>query len=370
MDIELGNRLRSIGAAFRLPGTFLSYEELKKGNVNSTYLVRYTSEDGSVKPYLFQKVNTYAFWQPVQLMENADQITGHIKKKLPDALTLQFYCTEVNGKQQNYLFEGENFWRIMNYIPSVTFLSCSNPEIVRNAGIAFGTFQNALSDFDPQRLYYTIPGFHDTRQRYAYLKSSLQNNLAGRKDRVDKELSYLFAAEDKACLLTDLFRAGKLPLRVTHNDTKINNVLFDEQTLQPLVVIDLDTVMPGIIGSDFGDAIRYAANTTEEDSAEYDRVGVDMQVFTAFADGFLSKTAQKLTETEIETLAPACYSLTCELATRFLADYLDGDQYFKTNYPDHNLIRARNQIALAKEMERHMEEMNALVRTFVDRYRS
>ena len=369
MDHEQSMKLRRIGEAFRLPGTFLSCEELKKGNVNSTYTTRYALPDGGEQTYLFQKVNTYAFRQPVQLMENADKITGHIRKKRPGAMTLQFYYAETDGKRRNYLFEGDDFWRVMNYIPSVTFLSCNDTAIVRNAGIAFGEFQTLLSDFDPKELYYTIPGFHDTRKRYAYLKNSLANDLAGRKETVRDELAFLLAAEDKACLLTDLFNAGKLKLRVTHNDTKINNVLFDEQTLEPLVVIDLDTVMPGVIGSDFGDAIRYAANFTEEDSTEYDKVGVDMQVFAAFADGFLSRTARDLTETEIETLAPACYSLTCELAARFLADYLDGDKYFKINYPEHNLIRTRNQIALAKQMERHMDEMQEIVRICVEKYR-
>ena len=370
MDHSMITKLSAIGAAFRLPGTFQAFEELKKGNVNSTYLVRYRLSDGTERPYLFQKVNTYAFRRPVELMENADKITRHIQSKRPDAMTLQFYYAESDGKPRNYLFEGDDFWRVMNYIPSVTFLSCDDPVIIRNAGIAFGEFQTALSDFDPAELFYTIPGFHDTRKRYEYLKSSVHNDLAGRKDAVSDELAFLLAVEDKACLLTDLFNAGKLPLRVTHNDTKINNVLFDERTLEPLAVIDLDTVMPGVIGSDFGDAIRYAANFTEEDSTETEKIGVDMKVFEAFADGFLSRTARQLTETEIETLAHACYSLTCELATRFLADYLDGDKYFKIRYPDHNLVRARNQIVLAKEMERHMDEMQRHVETYVKRYRS
>ena len=365
MDKQFTDGMRSIGAAFGLPGTLLSCEELKKGNVNSTYLVTY-SDGGEEKPYLFQRVNTYAFRKPIQLMENADRITEHIKKKRPDAVTLSFYHT---GDGKNYLFVGEDFWRVMNYIPSVTFMSCDDTEIVRNAGVAFGEFQTSLSDFDPHMLHYTIPGFHDTRGRYAYLKGSLKNDLAGRKGRVRDELEFLLAAEDKACMPTDLFNDGKLPLRVTHNDTKINNVLFDERTHEPLVVIDLDTVMPGIIGSDFGDAIRYAANFTEEDSTELDKVGVDMNVFRAFAEGFLSRTAGELTETEIGILAPSCYSLSCELATRFLADYLDGDKYFKISYPDHNLVRARNQIALAKAMEAKMDEMSAVVSELTEKYK-
>ena len=357
--------MRGIGTAFGLPGTLVSCEELKKGNVNSTYLVTY-SDGGEEKHYLFQRVNTYAFRKPIQLMENADRITEHIRKKHPDAVTLSFYHT-FEGK--NYLFIGEDFWRVMNYIPSVTFMSCDDTEIVRNAGVAFGEFQTSLSDFDPNQLHYTIPGFHDTRGRYAYLKDSVKNDIAGRRNSVKDELDFLLAAEEKACIPTDLFNAGKLPLRVTHNDTKINNVLFDKDTREPLVVIDLDTVMPGIIGSDFGDAIRYAANFTEEDSADYNKVGVDMDVFRAFAEGFLSKTANELTDMEAEVLAPSCYSLSCELAVRFLADYLDGDKYFKINYPDHNLVRARNQIALAKAMEESMEKMQAAVRELLKKYR-
>ena len=366
---DLTGKLRAIGAAFQLPGTFDSWEELKKGNVNSTYLVRYAIGGKATVPYLFQKVNTYAFRQPVQLMENADKITEHIRKKHPDAMTLHFYRTGSGGASHNYLFEGDDFWRVMNFIPSVTFLSCDDTTVVRNAGIAFGDFQTALCDFDPAQLYETIPGFHNTRKRYADLKASYQNDLAGRKQNVRAEMDFLLSKEDASCMMTDLYNAGKLPLRVTHNDTKINNVLFDEHTLQPLVVIDLDTVMPGVIGCDFGDAIRYAANFTEEDCDAYDKVGVDLRVFEAFADGFLSRTAKELNDAEIETLAPSCFAITCELATRFLGDYLDGDQYFKTNYPEHNLVRARNQIALAKAFERNMDTMRAVVHSCVERYR-
>lgn len=367
MDHELRTRLAAVGDAFRLPGEMVGCEQLKKGNVNCTYLVTY-ADGGRRTDYLFQKVNTYAFRQPVQLMENADKITGHIRKKHPDAMTLQFYHTERDGRGQNYVFEGDNFWRVMNFIPSVTFMSCDNTEVVRNAGIAFGDFQTALSDFDPHELYYTIPGFHDTRKRYADLKASVETDPAGRRDEVKDELAFLLSVENQACLPIDLYNAGKLPLRVTHNDTKINNVLFDEHTLKPLVVIDLDTVMPGIIGSDFGDAIRYAANFTEEDCDAYDKVGIDMRIFEAFADGFLSRTAGSLTETEIETLVPSCFSIACELATRFLGDYLDGDLYFRTDYPTHNLVRARNQIALAKDMARHTDAMNATVHACVAKY--
>lgn len=372
-DEALIHKLISVGAAFRIPGPFFSYEELKMGNINNTYKVNYVTDDGSglakLKPFLFQKVNTYAFKNPVQLMENIDKVTEFVRRKRPDALNLHFHHTEDNGVRKTYLMDGDEFWRIMNYVPSVTFMSCSDPKIIRNAGVAFGDFQTVLSDFDPSQLYYTIPDFHDTRKRYGNLKKSIAANAAGRADTVRDEIDYLLSVEDKACTLTDLHYRGELPLRVTHNDTKINNVLFDERTHEPLIVIDLDTVMPGLVGSDFGDAIRFAANFTEEDSAEYGKVGVDLNIFYAFTDGFLSQTAKALTETEIDTLGLSCFALACELATRFLSDYLDGDNYFKINYPEHNLVRVRNQISLAKDMEDKMNAMDSIVHGCVKKYR-
>ncbi|MGN0801117.1 MAG: phosphotransferase, partial [Candidatus Faecivicinus sp.] len=169
--------------------------------------------------------------------------------------------------------------------------------------------------------------------------------------------------------LTDLYNRGELPLRVTHNDTKINNVLFERDGSQAIVVIDLDTVMPGLVGHDFGDAIRFAANFVEEDSPDEDKAGVNMDVFREFADGFLMRTASTLTQKEIDTLGISCFALACELATRFLDDYILGNQYFKTDYPEHNLVRTRCQIALAKDMLLKMDEMEAIVRKCVEKYR-
>ena len=373
MNEQLIKKLISVGTAFRLPGPFFSYEELKMGNINNTYKVNYVVDDGSgmakLKPFLFQKVNTYAFKNPVQLMDNIDKVTEFIRAKRPDALNLHFHHTEKDGVRKTYLFDGDEFWRVMNFVPSVTFMTCDDPKVVRSAGVAFGDFQTVLSDFDATQLYYTIPDFHNTRKRYENFKKAVADDEAGRAKDVREEIDYLLSVEDRACILTDLQNKGELPLRVTHNDTKINNVLFDVNTHESLIVIDLDTVMPGLVGSDFGDAIRFAANFTAEDSKEADKAGVDLNVFYAFADGFLSQTAKALTNTEIETLGVSSFAITCELATRFLADYLDGDKYFKIQYPDHNLVRARNQIALAKDMAEKMDAMNAIVDGCVKKYR-
>ena len=226
-----------------------------------------------------------------------------------------------------------------------------------------------LSEFDASSLYYTIPDFHNTRKRYEKLKADMAEDPCGRVAEVREELDWLLSVEDEACKLTDLYEAGKLPLRVTHNDTKINNVLFDEEPLKPLVVVDLDTVMPGLVGHDFGDAIRFAANFVEEDSPEAEKAGVNLNVYWAFAEGFLKETAPALTEAEAETLGNSCFALACELSTRFLDDYLIGDKYFKIKDPGHNLTRTRCQIALAKDMWRKMDAMNAIARDCWKRYR-
>ena len=367
---ELARQLLHVGEKFCIPGPFFSYEEIKMGNVNHTYKVNYIRDDGSgmaqIKSYLVQKVNTYAFQHPLELMSNIDKVTEYIHEKYPDIKCLHFHHTK---ERHNYLEGEEGFWRLSNYIPSVTFNSCDDLSVVRSAGQAFGNFQQMLADFDASSLFYTIPDFHNTRSRYAKLKEEIARDPCGRVAKVRQELDWLLSVEDEACKLTDLYEAGKLPLRVTHNDTKINNVLFDEETLRPLVVIDLDTVMPGLVGHDFGDAIRFAANFVEEDCPKADEAGLNLNVYWAFAEGFLEETAPTLTEMEVETLGNSCFTLTCELATRFLADYLVGDKYFKVNGPEHNLIRTRCQIALAKDMQTKMDAMNAIVRDCWQRYR-
>ena len=367
---ELARQLLHVGEKFCIPGPFFSYEEIKMGNVNHTYKVNYIRDDGSgmaqIKSYLAQKVNTYAFQHPLELMSNIDKVTEYIHEKYPDIKCLHFHHTK---ERHNYLEGEEGFWRLSNYIPSVTFNSCDDLSVVRSAGQAFGNFQQMLADFDASSLFYTIPDFHNTRSRYAKLKEEIARDPCGRVAKVRQELDWLLSVEDEACKLTDLYEEGKLPLRVTHNDTKINNVLFDEETLRPLVVIDLDTVMPGLVGHDFGDAIRFAANFVEEDCPKADEAGLNLNVYWAFAEGFLKETAPTLTEMEVETLGNSCFTLTCELATRFLADYLVGDKYFKVNGPEHNLIRTRCQIALAKDMQTKMDAMNAIVRDCWQRYR-
>ena len=357
--MDLHNKLLEVSRLFRIDYEYLGYETIQMGNVNRTYKVNFMLPEGKPKSFLVQNVNTYAFRNPVGLMDNIDKVTEHIRAKKPGQLALHFHHT---ADRKTYVADGKNFWRMTNYVPSVTYNSVTDLAVVRNAGAAFGEFQMDLEDFDISELIETIPGFHNTRQRYENFRKAVQENKAGRADEVREEIDFLLSVEDKACTLTDLQQAGEIPLRVTHNDTKINNVLFHPETKAYMIVVDLDTVMPGLMGHDFGDAIRFAANFVEEDCRDYEKVGVDLEVFRAFTEGFLSRTAKTVTPKELDTLALSCFVLTAELATRFLADYLDGDLYFKTNAPDHNLVRTRCQIALAKDMLKKMDRMEAIVR--------
>lgn len=366
----LANELQLVGSYFRLEGLFFDFEKLTMGNINETYRVDYIADDGSgfakIKSYLFQRVSTVAFNNPEQLMSNIEKVTEHLHWQNPKGKRLHFHHTE---ERKNYIELNGSVWRVRNWVDSVTFNKCENLEVLKRTGEAFGAFQGRLSDFDASTLYYTIPDFHNTRLRYLKLKDAVDRNEFGRVDSVKEEIDWLMSEEEHACKLTDMEKIGQLPLRVTHNDTKINNVLFDRETLAPLFVIDLDTVMPGLVGYDFGDAIRFAANFMEEDSEELEKVGLDLNAFDAFAEGFLSQTARTLTENEVATLADSCFAITCELAVRFLTDYIDGDRYFTVKKDKHNLIRTRCQIALAKSMQKKRHPMQAICEEYVRVYR-
>ena len=368
---SLDQKLQKVCEQFCIEGTYLSYEEIKIGNVNKTYKVLYLQQDEvdptrkKEKAFMVQAINTYAFKHPVQVMENIEKVTEFIRSKDPSRISLHFHHTK---DRKNYVFDETGFWRLLNYVPSSTYSATTNLKVIRNAGVAFGDFQMMLADFDAADLHETIPDFHNTRKRYEQLEADVAMDATGRVAEVRQDLEWLLSVKEKACVLTDMLEAGRLPLRVTHNDTKINNVLFDTQTDDALVVIDLDTVMPGLVGHDFGDAIRFVANYVEEDCADANRAGVNMDVFRVFTDGFLSKTAKALTPAELETLAMSSFVLSCELATRFLDDYINGDKYFHIKKKGHNLIRTRCQIALAKDMLRKLDAMDAIVKACVKKY--
>lgn len=350
-------KLVEIGKQFRLPGELVAFEIIKNGNINTTYKVDYSGPD---KSYIIQKINTHVFKDPVGIMKNIDHVTTHIRNKYPDRISLHFHHT---ASRENYLYDEDGgFWRVMNYIDSATFNLCDDEEIIRNTGMAFGEFQMQLADFDGSVLTETIVDFHHTEKRLQTLFAHVEVDPCGRAGEAAEEIAYIRTVYDRACTLCRRYIRGDFPIRVTHNDTKSNNVLFDKVTRKPLAVIDLDTVMPGMAMYDFGDAVRFIANTASEDEADLTKVSFDAGKFRAFCEGYLSQVKNALTKDELDSLVLGAFSITIELASRFLDDYLTGDGYFKVNYPGHNLVRARCQLHLAKDIIRQYDELCAVVR--------
>ena len=362
MNEQLARKLQQVGNQFNLPGPFFSYEEINTGNVNHTYRTDYIRDDGTgmarIKSYLVQQVNTYAFRDPVALMENIDKVTEYIHAQNPGQTCLHYHHTT---DRNTFIFDGDEFWRVCNYIPSVTFDTCDDLDIVRSAAEAFGDFQVSLANFDASQLHYTIPDFHNTRKRYAALREAAEKDPAGRKKDVPGELAWLLSVEDTACRLTDLAAVGKLPLRVTHNDTKLNNVLLDQETGAALCVVDLDTVMPGLAAYDFGEAVRTGACTAPEDERDLSKIQLSLPMYRAYAEGFLSQLGDTMTRDEVLSLPRGARMMTLENAMRFLADYLNGDVYFAVHRKDHNLDRARAQMTLLRRMEEHWDEMQSIL---------
>lgn len=359
--------LRSIAAKFHVTGELIGHEIINQGNINATYRMDYRQEDSTVKSYILQRINSYVFKNPVQIMENIDMVTTHLRNKLRllNKPALHFYHTVAEGNNY-YMQDDGTVWRLMNFINSVTFDSCDDLDTLRGAGEAFGEFQNQLSDFDASKLFTTIPDFHNTAKRLAVFFDAVAADECGRAAEIAEEIAFVKENTPLASTLQEMLDAGKLPLRVTHNDTKTNNVLFDRNTFAPLTIIDLDTVMPGLAMHDFGDAVRFAASTAVEDEPDCSKVALDLDKYRAFAQGFIGKIADALTDAEVETMALGAITITIELAVRFLTDYLTGDKYFKTNYPGHNLVRARCQLALAKDMLKKRAEMENIVKAVVE----
>ena len=354
-------KLAYICRQFRIPGELLLYRLIPNGHINTAY---YTAVyDGKeVKQYLVQKVNTYVFREPAGMMRNIDLITRHIMEKertMERRRRLHFHHT-AEGK--NYLYDMDgSFWRVMNYVDSITFDTCDDPAIISSTGEAFGRFQKQLADFDGRLLHETIPDFHNTHKRLNKLFEDVTRNPLDRNAFAMSEIEFISSVRFKAGQLSDMYANGEFPVRVTHNDTKSNNVLFDRVTKRPIIVIDLDTVMPGISDYDFGDAVRFICNTSAEDEPDVRRVYFDTYKFRAFCHGYLGAVRESLTEIEKKNLIAATFSITVELASRFLDDYLTGDTYFKINYPGHNLVRTRCQLALAKDILKKWDELEWIV---------
>lgn len=325
------------------------------GHINDTYLVTCKKSK-----YVIQRINHLIFKKPWEVMENIINICDHLKSKVmlyggnPDRETLTF----ITAKDGTYLAKVDgNYYRAYNFVDdAITYQAIENPAHFYSAGKAYGKFQNMLSDFGADRLHETIENFHNTEDRFFKFQTAVSENKAGRKDQVKEEIDFVIKRQDKYGVIVDLLKENKIPLRVTHNDTKLNNVLMDKKTGEAICVIDLDTVMPGLMAYDFGDSIRFGAATAAEDEKDISKVSVDLDLYATYIRGFLS-ACPELTEDELMSLPWGARTMTLECGLRFLTDYLDGDNYFAVHRPGHNLDRCRTQLKMVQDMEEKWDEM-------------
>lgn len=356
----MNTTFNELGKKFGIAGTVCSYEALNGGLINYTWKVTFAQDDLREKDYIFQGVNTFVFKHPKEMMSNIGRVTEYLCETYPDQASLRFYKTEDGVNY--WVGEDDMFWRVADYVDSVTFDVADDLAVVEAAGKAFGQFQARLADFDGASLYETIPDFHNTKKRIDTLFAHVQEDPCGMAGEAGTELEYIASVREKASELSVRLEAGDFPKRVTHNDTKCSNVLFHKETREPIMVIDLDTIMPGMSVYDFGDAVRSLANTAAEDEYDLGKVTFDVEKFRAFTRGFLGAAGGILEPVEIESLVLAAFSVTVELAARFLDDFITGDHYFHISYKGQNFLRARCQLQLAKDIEAKWDLLTEIVR--------
>ncbi len=354
-------------AAFDLYGQVVDIQRYGCGHINDTFMVT-TRKPGKTEEhrYILQRLSPVAFHEPEKVMDNIARITAYLKTLIlrrggdPDRETL-IIIPARDGK--DYLMDPDNgCWRMYLFIEdSFTYQQAETEAVFREAGRAFGALQRDLADYPAASLHETIPRFHDTPNRVRALHRVMDEDPANRVRDAEEEIAFALEREERASALVDAQLRGELPLRVTHNDTKLNNVLMNRETGKAMCVVDLDTVMPGLCAYDFGDAIRFGANTAAEDEANLTLVRFSLPMYRAYSEGYLEAVGGMLTAAEVRSLPLGAWMMTYECGVRFLTDYLDGDHYFGIAYPEHNLVRARNQFALLKDMERHADEMAEVV---------
>jgi len=363
------NDIKFILPHFCFSGKYVDGIELTSGNINNTYLITF-EDKGERRYYTLQHINKFVFKKPYEVMSNIEKVTGHIAAAYekagidPKRHVLQLVPTRDGG----YLYQDDegHFWRAYDYITGASAYDAPcKDEHIFETGRAFGEFQKHLTDFPADELYATIPDFHNTTKRFYTFVASVAADRAGRVRHIENEIEFMFEHRKLMNKIVTMLDNGKLPLRVTHNDTKINNILIDNETDKATCVIDLDTVMPGSSLYDYGDVIRFCASFFAEVEPDTKKIKLDMHAFRLFTEGFLSETNGFLDKEEIRQLPLGVLVITCELAMRFLTDYIDGDVYFKVRSPEHNLVRARAQMALLTDMEAKYDEMCAIIEEFI-----
>jgi len=365
--MTIDKKVKSVVNSFNIYGEIVDVAPIKRGHINDTYIV---SCDDRVRParYVLQRINQAVFKNPPLIMVNITRVTEHIRRKMqavdPDLASRQLTVIDTDdGKYFHEDFEG-NFWRMYNFIDdSVTYDKLESTELAHEAARMFGWFQRMLTDLPGPPLHETIPDFHNTPKRLDVLQGVLKADTLNRAKNAKSEIDFLFENSDICNVLSDLADRGEIPGRIVHNDTKINNVMLDAETNKGVCVVDLDTVMPGLSVYDFGDMIRTAANSAEEDERDLSKVSVDISMFEALVRGFAAETAGFLTTTERKHIVAAGKVITFEQFIRFLTDYLAGDIYYKIHRQEHNLDRSRTQMNLVESIIEQEETLTGLVET-------
>lgn len=364
----MNDKLKKIIENFNFDGEIIEVVENNQGNINTTYMLKSTTG----KKYLLQKINIYVFKDPHMVMKNIELVTTHITKKLEklhDGIHKTLNIIKTKSNQNMYIYtnqDGEKeYYRVFLYIDDCisfdNFKECNDSEMTAyNTGKCFGFFHKLLSDFPTNLLGETIPNFHNTTKRFKDFITSIESDILNRADNTANDIVYLITKiKECSCICESLEK--KIPIRVTHNDTKLNNVLFDKNTKEGIAVIDLDTVMPGSVLFDIGDGIRSACANAFEDEVDLSKVFLNLDLTKSYLKGYVEEMKDSLTKEEISYIGLSIKTITYELTLRFLTDYLSGDIYFKIKYPEHNKDRYKNQLTLLKDIESKLEEIDTFV---------
>ena len=367
--------IKKILENYKIPGSLKSIKEYNVGNINKTYIIEYDNE-GKTEKYLVQKINTLVFNNPYILMDNIEKVTNYLKSKMIEQEDKEHKVLNIiktiKDESLCKITDGNNvcYFRIYNFIDnSISYNNSTDNRIVYNTGKAFGNFNKLLNNYPINTLEETIKDFHNTQKRLENFLTDVEIDSFKRVNNVKKEINEILKRSKVCNKITKELSKNNIPYRVTHNDTKVNNVLMNKETGDYLAVIDLDTVMPGSLLYDYGDGIRSTSSTTLEDEKDLSKVSIDLKMFENYTDGYMSEMFDCITENEIALMGESIRIITLELAMRFLNDYINGDVYFKTEYENHNLDRARNQLALVKDIEKKLPYINNYIYLSYEKYK-
>ena len=366
--MEISNKVHEAIDGFKLPGELKECIRYGSGHINDTYRLTYETPQGT-KRYILQRMSKSIFKKPVELMENVSGVTAWLRKKIienggdPERETLTL--VKSNDGLPYFVDSTGEYWRVYLFIEGATcYDAVKDDNDFYQSAVAFGHFQRLLADYPAETLHETIKDFHNTPDRLEKFKKAVAEDICGRAASVQKEIDFILEREELTHALYDLQLDGRLPLRVTHNDTKLNNIMIDDETGKAICVIDLDTVMPGLAANDFGDSIRFGASTAVEDEQDLSKVSCDLHLFEVYTKGFIEECGDALTDLELDLLPMGAILMTFECGIRFLTDHLEGDHYFRIHREGHNLDRCRTQLTLVKDMQEKLPQMNAIIQKY------